>query len=211
MNPDSLSVSLTTLRAGEGPLRVGELVDTMGDRGFGLLLVILSLPSALPVPAPGYSTPFGLVLSVLAIQMLMARSKPSLPGRARRLEIQRPLANRLLGAGLRFLGWTERLIRPRMEWIGSRAGRVFFGGVVLMMAILMIFPIPLTNTFPAMVIFLTGVAFCERDGLTALFAFAVGVFAILLYAYVIYLLATVGVDGVVELKEWIKGLLTGTT
>lgn len=207
MNAESLSASLRELREGDGPLRVGEIVDAVGDRGFGLLLVILSLPSALPVPAPGYSTPFGLILAVLGIQMLCARSKPSLPGRARRMKIQRQHANRLLGAGLRFLGWTERLIRPRMEWIGSRAGRVFFGGVVLMMAILMIFPIPLTNTFPAMVIFLTGVAFCERDGLTALFAFGVGILAILLYAYVIYLLATVGVEGVSELKEWIKGLL----
>lgn len=207
MNAESLSASLRELREGDGPLCVGEIVDAVGDRGFGLLLVILSLPSALPVPAPGYSTPFGLILAVLGIQMLCARSKPSLPGRARRMKIQRQHANRLLGAGLRFLGWTERLIRPRMEWIGSRAGRVFFGGVVLMMAILMIFPIPLTNTFPAMVIFLTGVAFCERDGLTALFAFGVGILAILLYAYVIYLLATVGVEGVSELKEWIKGLL----
>ncbi len=208
MNPDSLSFSLRALRGGEGPLRVGDLVDTMGDRGFGLLLVVLSLPSALPVPAPGYSTPFGLVLAVLGIQMLMARAKPALPGRARRMELSRPMTNRLLDAGLKFLGWTERFIRPRMEWIGSRTGRVFFGGIVLMMGVLMIFPIPLTNTFPAMVVFLTGVAFCERDGLAALFAFGVGILAILLYAYVIYLLATVGVDGVMELKEWIKGQIS---
>ncbi len=31
------------------------------ERIFGFLLVILSLPSALPVPAPGYSTPFGIL------------------------------------------------------------------------------------------------------------------------------------------------------
>ena len=39
---------------------INEITRAVGEKGFGLLLIVLSLPSALPVPAPGYSTPFGL-------------------------------------------------------------------------------------------------------------------------------------------------------
>ena len=41
------------------------------ERIFGFLLVILSLPSALPVPAPGYSTPFGVLIFLLASWVLI--------------------------------------------------------------------------------------------------------------------------------------------
>ena len=41
----------------ERDLSIGEITRAVGEKGFGLLLIVLSLPSALPVPAPGYSTP----------------------------------------------------------------------------------------------------------------------------------------------------------
>ncbi len=77
------------------------------------------------------------------------------------------------------------------------------------MACLMILPIPLTNTFPAMVIFMIGIGVCERDGLFAVGATVLGILAVAFYAFVIYLLITVGVEGVQELKDWIKSRLTG--
>ena len=40
-------------------IRLVDLLELAGKRVFGFLFVILSLPSALPVPAPGYSIPFG--------------------------------------------------------------------------------------------------------------------------------------------------------
>ena len=43
------------------PLKVtlSELLLIAEERTFGFLFVLLSLPSALPIPAPGYSIPFG--------------------------------------------------------------------------------------------------------------------------------------------------------
>jgi hypothetical protein len=58
---------------------LGELRTALWDRGFGLSMLLLSLPSALPVPAPGYSTPFGIALVGLAAQMMMGRPTPWLP------------------------------------------------------------------------------------------------------------------------------------
>ncbi len=46
------------------------------ERIFSSLLVILSLPSALPVPTPGYSTPLGVLISLLAIQLISGAKTP---------------------------------------------------------------------------------------------------------------------------------------
>ena len=40
------------LHGDEDGIKLSELVVALGDRGFGLLFIILSLPSALPIPAP---------------------------------------------------------------------------------------------------------------------------------------------------------------
>ena len=84
----------------------------------------------------------------------------------------------------------------------SRAGYTTLATVILIMAALMILPIPLTNTFPALVIFLIGMGLAEEDGLLTLLAFAVGVFAVLLYIGVIYLLLSRGPEAVDLLKNW---------
>jgi hypothetical protein len=98
-----------------------------------------------------------------------------------------------------------------MRWINSVGGRMFLGFIVIFMASLMILPIPMTNTLPAMIIFWVGVSLTEDDGLAAIGAFIAGIFAAAFYAYIIYLLATFGMEGVVELKEWIKATLLVST
>jgi hypothetical protein len=177
-------------------LTVGRVAEEVGDRGFGLLLAVLSLPSALPVPAPGYSTPFGIVLLLLGVQLLAARTRPWLPERANRARIKPATAERIFRGAGRFLNWVERLVHPRMRWIHRAPGRVLYGGAVCLMSLLMVLPIPLTNTLPAGVIFLLGVALSEEDGAVALAALALGLLATLFYAYLVYLLLTLGQAGV---------------
>ena len=53
----------------ENGISISEVARAVGEKGFGLLLIVLSLPSALPVPAPAYSTPFGLVMALIALQI----------------------------------------------------------------------------------------------------------------------------------------------
>lgn len=186
---------------------IGELCEAVGEKGFGLLLVILSLPSALPIPAPGYSTPFGIALALLALQMLTGRRSLWLPGKLYHLRVEQKLANKMVQAATGFLRATERWIKPRQRWIRSRAGQAALAAVVLIMSALMILPIPLTNTLPAMVIFLIGVGLSEEDGLLALLAFAVGLAAVALYATIITLLITQGPEAIDALKDWIKAAI----
>jgi len=208
-NHRSLSDNLMqTLKTDDpsGP-SIGSIVGAVGEKGFGLLLMILALPSALPIPAPGYSTPFGIMIGLLAVQMLVGRQEVWLPKKLNATRINPKAADKMLGAASKFLRKLEKMIRPRQQWIRSRAGQAGLAVVILIMACLMILPIPFTNTGPAMVIFMIGIGLSEEDGLLAIGAFAVGCVAVLLYAAIIYLLITQGPQAIEHLKDSIKSML----
>jgi hypothetical protein len=188
-------------------LTVETLVARVGDRGFGLLLLVLSLPSALPVPAAGYSVPFGLLLLVLAVQMLIGKTRPVFPRRLEKVRISSSFAEKLIAGAAWIFKRLEWVIRPRMKWVGHRPGRVLMGLLVMAMAILMMIPIPMTNTFPAFVIFLIGIGLTEDDGLFAIGACFVGVLAVALYAALVWAMIVYGPEVVTTIKDAIKSAL----
>ncbi|MDQ7772739.1 MAG: exopolysaccharide biosynthesis protein [Elusimicrobiales bacterium] len=208
MLTDELRKLLTLEHSADG-VTLGEVFGRIGDRGFGLLLLILSLPSALPLPAPGYSTPFGILLFILALQMIYGRRTPWLPARAAGLRLKGKFVGAMLSFLEKFFGKVEFLIKPRLRWVGSRGGLVFLGLLVLIMAGLMILPIPLTNTAPAFVIFLIGVGLSEEDGVFCLLAAALGVMATGVYALVVYLFYRFGVAGLGQITEWLREFARG--
>lgn len=81
------------------------------------------------------------------------------------------------------------------------------------MGLLMILPIPLTNTLPAVVVFLVGVSLSERDGLIGIVAAAIGIAAVCLYGAIIALVVyfVLYLDGnPTEFIEWMKSLLSSS-
>ncbi len=208
MSQQKLSEELRTLLQTDAEaLTIAQLVDRVGDRGFGLLLLVLSLPSALPVPAAGYSVPFGILLVVLAVQMLVGKTHPVFPKRLQRVTLSKSLAEKLLNGASWIFEKLEWIVRPRMKWVGQRIGLTLMGVLVMIMAILMMIPIPLTNSFPAMVIFLIGVGLTEEDGVFAILACFVGVFAVLLYGGLIWAMILYGPEVAETIKESIRSFL----
>lgn len=210
MHRAPISQTLRQLLAAETsgvPVTLGDAVLRIGDQGFGLLLVLLALPSALPIPAAGYSTVFGIMLAVIALQMIFGRRAIWMPAWARKRVLSGGFVEKMLSASAGIFSRIEYLVRPRMRWVGSKAAVPLMGVLVLIMACLMILPIPLTNTFPAFVIFLIGVGLTEEDGLFCLGACALGLVSVALYGGVIYFVLTHGVESIDKLKEIIKGTL----
>ena len=167
---------------------LGDLVDAIGERGFGLLLAILALPAALPVPAPGYATPFGLLMISLGFQMIRGRHHPVLPAVARRRVIRHSAFKRTVqGAGLP-LKAAELLVRPRLSLLADhRATAALIGAVIIVLAALMCLPIPLTNTLPSFAIFLFACGLLERDGLLLLMGLLVAPLAAGVAVLAVYL------------------------
>ncbi|GAX38354.1 exopolysaccharide biosynthesis protein [Nodularia sp. NIES-3585] len=148
---------------------LAEILLLAKERVFGFLLVILSLPSALPVPAPGYSTPFGVLIFLLAIQLIFGAKIPWLPQKMLNHPIKLETVQKFLQAGNPWLQKIEAIARPRLTYICTTLpGKVTIGSAIALMAISMMIPIPGTNTIPAIGIFVTSFGLLEDDGAISL-------------------------------------------
>ncbi|OAB57293.1 hypothetical protein AY600_17800 [Phormidium willei BDU 130791] len=148
---------------------LADLVAIAGERAFGFLLVLLSIPSALPIPAPGYSIPFGIVIFWLSAQLALGRKRPYLLKRWLAKDVSLETVQGILQKGLPWLRRLEVLSRPRLSFICTQLwGRVLIGIALCLMAISMMIPIPLTNTLPAIGVFVTGLGLFGDDGVVTL-------------------------------------------
>ncbi len=146
-----------------------EVLDLAGERTFGFLFVLLALPSALPIPAPGYSVPFGIVIFLLAVQLIVGRTRPWVPESWKTRQFDLATVQKLIGAGIPWLRRLEAIARPRMTTVcTSLPGRTVIGVAIALMAVSMMIPIPGTNTLPAIGIFVTGFGLLDDDGAISL-------------------------------------------
>jgi hypothetical protein len=170
-----------------GQVTLADILALAGERTFGFLLVLLSLPSALPIPAPGYSIPFGVVMGVLAVQLVLGRQQPWLPQRWQQRGFDRRQLQKVVKAGLPWLRRIEVLSRPRLKAICTTPpGRITLGVAIALMSLSMMIPIPGTNTLPAIGIFITGFGLLDDDGLISLAGLVVCVLGATLSGLIIF-------------------------
>ncbi|MGV2831212.1 exopolysaccharide biosynthesis protein [Myxosarcina sp. GI1(2024)] len=153
----------------EKEVTLEDILALAEERIFGFLCVILALPSALPVPAPGYSIPFGIAIFFLAIQLIVGRDRPWLPEKISKGSMPLTTVQKFVSKGIPWLRRIEALTKPRLSYIcTSFSGKVLIGIAIALMSISMMIPIPGTNTLPAMGIFVTGLGLFEDDGIISL-------------------------------------------
>ena len=211
LNAPSLEPTTHELSAAEvatpgDDVTLNELLALGGERTFGFLFVLLSLPSALPVPAPGYSIPFGIVMLFLAVQLIVGRAQPWLPNSWQTKGFERTKVAGFITKGLPWLQKIEAVSRPRLSIIcTSPVGRLVLGVAIALMAMCMMIPIPGTNTLPAIGIFVIGFGLLDDDGAISLAGLTICTLAIGLVASVFIL----GAEVVDQGKDWIKNQLLG--
>lgn len=145
---------------------IGEVLDKVDRSSFGLLLILFSLPTALPMTPPGVTLPFAIIIAILGVQMMRGRHTPWLPERVRR----RPLVGRKLAKIAGFIpGFIEKFERRvKARWTHLVEGETqlrWTGMTLLVAAIAMAFPLPLTNSIAATGIVLVGLGLMHRDGM----------------------------------------------
>lgn len=164
--PPRISTLLSALLADWQQDRIpfGSLVDAIDGRGFGALLILLSLPCMVPLPI-GISGPvFGGMLCMLSIQMIAGLSHPWLPARIRRIALPTASLARFLARIDPWLIRLERLCKPRWSWLHGRQGQRISGVLLFLTGLALALPIPLTNVPIALVMVGYGIALIERDG-----------------------------------------------
>jgi hypothetical protein len=139
----------------------GWLTSTLHRHSFGIIMLSLGLLATIPV---GSTVP-GLILAVMAVQLIVGRAEPVFPHfiMTRRLPTKQLL--RLGDRAIRVLKYLEKAVHPRWPMTFEVAKRAVGVMVLLLTAVLLLTPVPLSNVAPAMVISLISLAYIEEDGL----------------------------------------------
>jgi hypothetical protein len=154
---------------------LGELLDRLGRRGFGVLLFVGTLPALIPSPVGAGALAAPLVI-LCGIQLALGLPRPWLPRWLRSRRFARASAQAFLARAGRWLIRTERLARPRWMPVLGGVGSRLVGALLIGHGVAIGLPLPLTNYPFAAVALLLAVALLEEDGLLAAAA-AVGMIA----------------------------------
>jgi hypothetical protein len=156
--------------SGPDGLSLGEVVDRMDERAFGLLILILAIPCLVPAL---YGVPqiIGVPILILAGQLVVGRKEPWLPDGILRRRIGKAWLDRMADFAAKRMGWVERLSKPRLTGFVHGMGDQV-AGVFMIIATLTIV-LPMTNTVPSLALALLAAGLLQRDGLFVLAGAAV--------------------------------------
>ena len=165
---------------------VGDLLVLLGGRGRAALILLFALPNVLPTP-PGTSGILGLPLLYLSFQMMLGRV-PWLPRLIDERSMPRHRFAQLVDRVVVLLGRAERLLRPRWSLLVGHGAERVLGALCLVLAVVLVLPIPLGNILPALAICLIALGGLERDGLWVVIGILVALLSLVLVAGVVYAL-----------------------
>jgi hypothetical protein len=164
-NPDRGFIALVSNLArvaGPDGLTIREVRDHLDERGFGLMILILTIPCLVPA-LYGVPQVLGVPIMLLAAQILIGREEPWLPETILKRRVKKEWLDRMSDFAVKRMGWFERLSKPRLKLLACGPGERL-AAIFMIVATLTII-IPFTNTVPSVALALLAVGLIQRDGL----------------------------------------------
>jgi hypothetical protein len=153
-----------TLKSEDPRISLRELVDGLGDRAFGIAILIFALPNCIPGP-PGVGSVLALPPIIFFAQMLAGRHKLWLPQWLLNKSFQRAKLCAALNWAAPKLTRLEDICRPRLVDLTRGRGERIVAAWLLFLNALVIIPLPLTNMLPSIATVIVAVGLIERDGI----------------------------------------------
>lgn len=186
-------------------ISMNDLLEAFHERGFGFLLLILSVPMALPLPVPpGINVLLASPLILLTAQQALGRHTIWLPEWIKRKSVSGAMLRKVITGALPWCKRLELIVKPRLEFVTKGVFSHLIGVFGLIMALTICVPLPMTNTVPSLGIAMMAVGVIMRDGLAVLAGAIVGILWVGALTAIIVFLGTEGIDFA---KETIKGYL----
>lgn len=147
---------------GDRGLTLHEIRDRMDERAYGLLILLLSIPCLVP-GLYGVPQVVGVIIILVAAQLLVGREEPWLPRWMLDLRARGSWLKAMADFAESKLSWIDRLSRPRLTRFADGPGEKL-AAVFMILATLTIV-LPMTNTIPSIALALLSVGLIQRDGL----------------------------------------------
>ncbi|TAM94566.1 MAG: exopolysaccharide biosynthesis protein [Rhizobiaceae bacterium] len=146
-------------RAPAGRVTMDWLLAHLRSRSFGILFLVLGVCGLIPLLSPLA----GLLLVILAFQMVRGHDGPFLPRRLGSRPIATAKLVSMLSRMVPVLRYLERFVRPRWPMPIEITKRVI-GGAVILLSLGLFVPFPLSNVPFGLNIILLSFAYLEQDG-----------------------------------------------
>ena len=185
-------------------LYLGELVNAFGERAFGAMLLFFGLLNVAVGALPGTTTVLGAPMLLMGVQLLTRRDQLWMPRWLLSRAIERATYRTAVGRLLRPLRWVERLAKPRLSVMTSEASEMLIGAACVVLAAILMLPIPGGNLAPSLIMALFGFGLLQRDGLMILVAW-VGVAGLATFVWLAWELVS---HVLVASSAWLFGLFS---
>jgi hypothetical protein len=146
----------------------GSLLEAVGDRAFGALILVFAIPSLVVGIIPGITALLGLPLVLLSLQLMIGSPRPWFPRSVSARSMERGTFARMVASVRPRLQRFEKLLKPRLLPLTSTWAERLIGLCCLVAAALVFLPIPFGNLLPALALCAFGLALMERDGVLVL-------------------------------------------
>lgn len=160
---------------GRTQIDLEEIRRAFGDRGYGLLMLALAIPTLVPIPIPGLSALFGIPLAFVALQLMLGRPQPWLPQALLRHSLRHDQFAEIVARGLPWIERIERTLHPRWSPLAAGPAQRWVGALCLVLAVLLALPVPLTGIPLALPVVLLAAGLLERDGVAVIVGSVLGI------------------------------------
>lgn len=147
---------------GDRGLTLHEIRDRMDERAYGLLILLLSIPCLVP-GLYGVPQVVGVIIILVAAQLLVGREEPWLPRWMLALRAKGSWLKAMADFAESRLAWIDRLSRPRLTRFADGPGEKLAAGFMILATLTIV--LPMTNTIPSIALALLSVGLIQRDGL----------------------------------------------
>lgn len=161
------------IEALEGDLSLKRVFEIVGGEGHGILMLFLCLPFLQPIPIPGLSTPFGVMICLVALLDFL-RADPWLPRRFENVKVTAKVVTKSSEVAEKIWSYAARVIKQRLVFVCDfLVFRLINFLIVIFSALLLALPLPIpfSNTVPVIGIVLCALGHIEKDGLMFILAY----------------------------------------
>ena len=164
--PTSFIDAIVGLKKVAGPdgALIGDIVDQLDERAFGLLILLFAIPCLVP-GLPGAQV-IAIPIFLLALQMALGSQEVWLPKRALEARVKSAWIESIADFADKRLRWTTVFSKPRLTFLASGLVERLVGAICAVASVTIMLPI--TNTIPSLAITLIAVGLLQTDGLFTL-------------------------------------------
>lgn len=154
---------------------VGDILDMVGRRSFGPILLVAGLITVAPLigDIPGVPTIMAAVVFLVALQILFRREKLWFPDSILNRSLEKDKLQNALEKMKKPAAYIDRILKPRLKTITT--GAMIYPAAITCLCISLAMPvmefIPFSANFAGAALTAFGLSFIARDGLMALFGY----------------------------------------